>query len=324
MRIMVIFVRFMRTTLLTILTPLAFAANSILCRLALSSGSIDPASFATIRLLAGALALAAILSVRDGKKAFPGRKNWISAAMLAAYAVAFSFAYIDLSAGTGALILFGAVQVTMIVLGLRSGERPHPREWAGLFLALAGLVYLTSPGLTAPAPLGSLLMGSAGVAWVVSFFLQKSPRCDSLSRVWSSWGRGDFGGEKGELRFSRGNFSLRCPGSRHWDSCSEAGPHVFSAGNPPTQETMPRFLVRSDKNLPAPRALILRSSFIASPLVRSMSSIVPPETLAEENVDNAQCLHVHPLIGNYLGKSRLRRDTQNDNGVSFAPTPGAR
>ena len=164
---MVIFVRFMRTTLLTILTPLAFAANSILCRLALSSGSIDPASFATIRLLAGALALAAILSVRDGKKAFPGRKNWISAAMLAAYAVAFSFAYIDLSAGTGALILFGAVQVTMILLGLRSGERPGLREWAGLFLALAGLVYLTSPGLTAPAPLGSLLMGSAGVAWGV-------------------------------------------------------------------------------------------------------------------------------------------------------------
>jgi len=91
--------------------------------------------------------------------------SWISAALLFLYAITFSFAYLSLSTGTGALILFGSVQVTMIIVALRSGERPHVLEWIGLFLALGGLVYLVFPGLLAPSPLGSILMTVAGIAW---------------------------------------------------------------------------------------------------------------------------------------------------------------
>jgi drug/metabolite transporter (DMT)-like permease len=93
------------------------------------------------------------------------RGNWISAMMLFLYAIAFSFAYLSLSAGTGALILFGTVQLTMILVALRTGERPQLLEWSGLLLALAGLVYLVLPGLEAPSPLGSSLMILAGIAW---------------------------------------------------------------------------------------------------------------------------------------------------------------
>jgi drug/metabolite transporter (DMT)-like permease len=91
--------------------------------------------------------------------------NWISAAMLFLYAVTFSFAYVSLSAGTGALILFAAVQITMIAVGLSTGERPEILEWLGLFIAISGLIYLVSPGITAPSILGSVLMASAGIAW---------------------------------------------------------------------------------------------------------------------------------------------------------------
>ena len=93
------------------------------------------------------------------------RGSWISAAFLFLYAITFSFAYLSLSTGTGALILFGSVQVTMIVVALRSGERPHIMEWIGLLLALGGLVYLIFPGLTAPSPIGSALMTIAGISW---------------------------------------------------------------------------------------------------------------------------------------------------------------
>ncbi|RPI53227.1 MAG: DMT family transporter, partial [Acidobacteria bacterium] len=143
----------------------AFASNSILCRLALSRAEIDPASFTTIRLLSGATALwilAAILAPRSR-----GGGNWASAATLAAYAVAFSYAYVSLEAGVGALLLFGAVQATMILGALRGGERTSWQEWAGLGAALVGLVYLVSPGLAAPPPLGAALMVAAGVAWGV-------------------------------------------------------------------------------------------------------------------------------------------------------------
>src|SRR5262245_38657889 len=91
--------------------------------------------------------------------------SWISAAMLFLYAVTFSFAYISLSAGTGALILFAAVQITMIAVGLYTGERPGTLEWLGLLIAIAGLIYLVSPGVTAPSTAGSLLMATAGIAW---------------------------------------------------------------------------------------------------------------------------------------------------------------
>src|SRR5688572_9396480 len=138
------------TAFYTSLTMVAFASNSLLNRLALGQGSMDAVSYTTIRLVAGALTLWLIsfLQTRGGRPDIRG--NWLSAAMLFLYAIAFSFAYLSLNAGTGALILFGSVQVTMILAALRSGERPQLPEWLGLLLALVGLVYLVLPGLEAP------------------------------------------------------------------------------------------------------------------------------------------------------------------------------
>ena len=145
---------------------MAFAANSLLCRQALGKTAIDAASFSTIRLISGAAALLLIaMTIRRGSSRLRG--TWGSATMLFLYAVPFSFAYMSLSAGTGALVLFGAVQATMLMAALSSGERPHPLQWTGLALALGGLVYLVTPGLTAPSPAGSALMVVAGVAWGV-------------------------------------------------------------------------------------------------------------------------------------------------------------
>ncbi len=156
----------LRTLLTTALALTAFAANSILCRMALSNGAIDPASFSAIRLASGALALLLAAATRVPKAARPSG-SWTSAAFLFLYAVAFSFAYLGLSAGTGALILFGAVQGTMITAGLISGERPRPLQWIGLLTAVAGLVVLVLPGLEAPPLWGAALMVLAGWAWGV-------------------------------------------------------------------------------------------------------------------------------------------------------------
>lgn len=158
--------RFLQTLALTTVAMLAFAANSLLCRLALQQELIDPASFASIRLVAGAITLAAIVRLRSDRSA-PGRADWLAAAMLFGYVAFFSFAYLTLPAGTGALILFGAVQVTMFSVGLRSGEMFRPIAWFGLALAVAGLIYLVLPGVAAPAPLGAAMMAIAGVAWGV-------------------------------------------------------------------------------------------------------------------------------------------------------------
>ena len=145
---------------------IAFAANSLLCRMALGERSIDAASFTTLRLGAGALTLWLIVVVTSARGA-PRKGDWISAAMLFLYAIAFSFAYLSLTAGTGALVLFGAVQFTMLAVGLRAGERFAPLSWTGFVLAVAGLVYLVSPGLAAPAPVGAGFMAVAGIAWGV-------------------------------------------------------------------------------------------------------------------------------------------------------------
>ncbi|MPZ78246.1 MAG: EamA family transporter [Deltaproteobacteria bacterium] len=155
------------TTGLTLIALIAFAANSIFCRLALSESAIDPASYTAVRLISGALTLWMIAGFLRHTPPVKSGGAWISATMLFLYAIAFSFAYLTLSAGTGALILFAAVQITMIGVGLYSGERPRPLEWLGLFVALAGLVYLVSPGISAPSPLGSALMAMAGIAWGV-------------------------------------------------------------------------------------------------------------------------------------------------------------
>ena len=142
---------------------IAFAFNSILCRIALGTAAIDAASFTTVRLISGAIVLF-IISLFLGKKETKSG-NWFSAFFLFGYAICFSFAYISLTTATGALILFGSVQTTMIVVALLSGERPKFLEWIGLLFALGGLVYLVFPGLSAPPIFSSLLMVCAGVAW---------------------------------------------------------------------------------------------------------------------------------------------------------------
>jgi drug/metabolite transporter (DMT)-like permease len=155
----------MRVFLLTSLAMIAFAGNSLLCRQALKHTSIDAASFTSIRIIAGAAALWLIVLVRGGTRNASG--SWSSAFALFAYAAGFSFAYLSLSAGTGALFLFGAVQATMIAYGLWTGERLRWRQIAGLVVALGGLVGLLLPGLTAPPLQGAVLMIGAGVAWGV-------------------------------------------------------------------------------------------------------------------------------------------------------------
>jgi drug/metabolite transporter (DMT)-like permease len=150
--------------LLTTVALFAFAANSLLCRLALRQDLIDPASFAGIRVVSGALMLAAIARWR-GQSARPGRADWRAAIMLFAYLGCFSFAYLTLPAGTGALILFGAVQLTMLGAGLAAGERLAAAAWAGVALAAVGLAWLMLPSVAAPSPSSAALMALAGVAW---------------------------------------------------------------------------------------------------------------------------------------------------------------
>jgi len=140
-----------------------FAANSLLCRAALRGDAIDAASFTAIRLATGAAVLVTLVAAR--KSSVRGEGTWLSAFALAGYAVAFSFAYLQIGAAAGALLLFGAVQLTMIAGGLIRGERPTPRQWLGWLLALAGLVAINAPRLDPPPLGGALLMMLAGVAW---------------------------------------------------------------------------------------------------------------------------------------------------------------
>jgi drug/metabolite transporter (DMT)-like permease len=155
----------LRVAGLTVLALVAFAGNSVLCRLALADSSIDAASFTTVRLVSGAIALLIILGVTSRGTRPASYGSWMSAAMLFLYAACFSFAYISLATGIGALILFGMVQATMIAGALMAGDRPTVAEWLGWLLAVGGFVYLVSPGLTAPSPGGSALMAIAGIAW---------------------------------------------------------------------------------------------------------------------------------------------------------------
>jgi drug/metabolite transporter (DMT)-like permease len=184
---------------------IAFASNSLLCRAALKQTHIDPATFTFVRIFSGAVALSVILTIQrllrvEGTASPPGESlatragfsspqsspkgrggsfslreevgmkgsgNWISALALFVYAAGFSFAYVNLPAGTGALLLFGAVQATMILWGLHKGERLGAIQITGLVVAVTGLVILVFPGLSAPPLIGSILMLGAGVAWGV-------------------------------------------------------------------------------------------------------------------------------------------------------------
>jgi drug/metabolite transporter (DMT)-like permease len=151
---------------LTAAAMLAFAANSLLCRAALGGGHADAASFTLLRLAAGALALSVLARVR-GSPGPPARPEWGSALALFVYAIGFSLAYQLVAVGAGALLLFAAVQLTMVVGGLRTGERPRTLEWAGHALSIAGVVALTRPGQAPPNPVGAALMILAGAAWAV-------------------------------------------------------------------------------------------------------------------------------------------------------------
>lgn len=178
-----------RISILTLVTMLAFAGNTLFCRMALKLTAIDAASFTSIRLVSGAATLWLIVTLFRGHKS--GKGSWRSAAALFAYAILYSYAYITLEAAMGALLLFGAVQATMIGYGISQGERLRGWQIAGLVLALAGLVGLLLPGLTAPPLTGSALMLASGVAW----------------GVYSLRGRG----EGDATRISAGNFLRAVP-----------------------------------------------------------------------------------------------------------------
>jgi len=150
----------------------AFAGNSVLCRAALGGAAIDAATFSLVRFGSGAIALLVVLGLKERRPTLGG--TWTSALVLFAYAVPFSYAYLTLPAGTGALLLFGSVQVTMMAVALASGERPTAQQWIGLTAAFGGLVYLTRPGLAAPPVVGCLLMITAGAAWGVYSLLGRA------------------------------------------------------------------------------------------------------------------------------------------------------
>jgi drug/metabolite transporter (DMT)-like permease len=151
------------TALLAGLAMLAFAGNSVLCRLALAETQIDAASFSVLRIVSGALLLWILLSLRKRSRSKAG--NWAGALALTVYAAAFSFAYIHLDTGVGALLLFGAVQLSMLVFGLLRGERLGPTATAGLVLAMAGVAALLLPGSSAPPLMSALVMLLSGLAW---------------------------------------------------------------------------------------------------------------------------------------------------------------
>ena len=173
----------MKIAVLTAIAMLAFAANSVLARLAFATASAEPLSYTGVRLASGATVLAVLLAVRRQPEArFTLGGSWRAAAALFGYAFAFSVAYILLGAGTGALILFASVQVGILGWAVLKGDRPSILEWLGLAVAIAGFVYLVSPGLVAPHPLGTLLMVGSGLCWAAYTLLgrgSQSPLTDT-------------------------------------------------------------------------------------------------------------------------------------------------
>ncbi len=154
-----------KTVSYTLFALVAFAANSVLCRMALGESTIDASSFTVLRLLSGIVLLMVVLKLTADKESTSAKGSWVSALMLFIYVIAFSFAYISLDTGTGALVLFGAVQITMILISVISGNRLHISEWLGVLIAFTGFVYLVLPRVTTPSFLGFVLMTAAGIAW---------------------------------------------------------------------------------------------------------------------------------------------------------------
>lgn len=158
-----------KTILFTGLALIAFAANSVLCRLALGESAIDASTFTIVRLLAGAIVLTVIMSISKIKSNSntnsSTKGSWPASIALFIYALTFSFAYVTLDTATGALILFGSVQIAMILMSIFSGNRLHISEWFGMAIAFTGFVYLILPGVTTPSVIGFLLMTVSGIAW---------------------------------------------------------------------------------------------------------------------------------------------------------------
>lgn len=155
----------LKTTFFTSLALIAFAANSVICRLALGTNAIDASTFTIIRLLSGATVLLLIMKSSKKFTQLPSKGSWVASFMLFSYAITFSYAYISLDTGTGALILFGSVQITMIFISIIQGERLNFAEWIGIFTAFCGLVYLILPNVTEPSLVGFLLMTVSGISW---------------------------------------------------------------------------------------------------------------------------------------------------------------
>lgn len=172
----------MKTIVYTILALLAFAGNSILCRAALGEESIDAASFTIIRLLAGIVVLAIIMQMTKQRHKGDSKGSWRAALMLFVYAATFSYAYISLQTGVGALILFGCVQMTMILAGFYLGKKHEYYELLGVIVAFSGFVYLVLPGASAPSVSGFALMCVSGIAWALYTLLganSKNPLSDT-------------------------------------------------------------------------------------------------------------------------------------------------
>lgn len=208
----------LRTAALTVLALMGFAGNSLLCRMALGEQAIDAVSFTTVRLVSGAVVLALLARLGLGGGG-PDARRWLAlwragnlrgALALFGYALAFSIAYRRLSTGTGALILFGCVQLTMFGASLRGGQRPRLGEWLGLGLAFGGLVALTLPGVSAPDPGGALAMALSGVSWGVYSLLGR----DSTR----------------PLATTAGNFARSAPVALALSAFSLAGAHASARG----------------------------------------------------------------------------------------------
>src|SRR5262249_54324701 len=172
--------------LLTTLAMICFAGNSLLCRLALRGGAIDASSFTAVRLGSAALMMGVLARLGSRGQAHTG--SWLSAVALFGYAITFSLAYVQIGAGLGALVLFGAVQLTMIGWGLAKGERPGGAEWSGLVLALVGLLLLTNPSVSGSPPGGMALMLLAGVGWGI-YSLRGRGATDPLGTTASNFAR---------------------------------------------------------------------------------------------------------------------------------------
>ncbi len=155
----------LKTILITGTALIAFAANSVLCKMALGENAIDASGFTIIRLLSGAIVLSIILLISKNKSSSQKKGSWFSSFMLFLYVIAFSFAYKSLDTGTGALIMFGAVQISMITISIINGNKLHFSEWVGVVVSFLGFVLLILPGITAPSTIGFILMVVAGTAW---------------------------------------------------------------------------------------------------------------------------------------------------------------